>query len=124
MRRGNTIIGAMNEHLREGQFAMRLHIDSDKEALPKNSHAFLRRESVLREAQPDGYTRQGELDAYRQSIEAIIMESVHERDKEYLLRRMRNVQEQKAVPRRLDRVCSLLVCELFRRRFMDGSGTG
>ncbi len=101
---------------------MRLHIDSHQETMRQDSHTFLRRQGVLREAQPDGYPRQGELSANRETIEAIILDSVAQRDREYIARQIGRINEanKKAVSRRSDSVLCLLVGCLFRGGAVDG----
>ena len=76
-----------------------------QEEVRQDGNSFLRRETVLREAQPDCDNQEGQ----RLSIEAIILDSANERTKEFILRRIRDVQKQKPTEGRLDRVRSLLL---------------
>ena len=69
---------------------MRPHIDPHQETLLPDGNALMRWEGVLRTSQPVGYPRQGECGANRETIEAIIMESVTERTREYIVRRIRD----------------------------------
>lgn len=85
-----------------------------QEALHQDSHSFLRRETVLRQAQSNGYRRTKETS--RETIEEIMMSSVAERDREYIIRRIGNVQEQKTTTCRLDRFCSLLLARFMVSR--------
>jgi hypothetical protein len=95
---------------------------TEQETMRQDSNAFLRRQCVLREAQPDGYPRQGELSANRETIEAIILDSVAQRDREYIVRQIGRINEanEKAVSRRSDSVLCLLVGCLFRGGTVDG----
>jgi|LakMenE18May11ns_1017448.scaffolds.fasta_scaffold8945242_1 hypothetical protein len=94
---------------------------TEQETMRQDSNAFLRRQCVLREAQPDGYPRQGEL-CSAESIEAIILDSVAQRDREYIVRQIGRINEanEKAVSRRSDSVLCLLVGCLFRGGTVDG----
>ena len=68
---------------------------TNQETLRQDRNTFLRRQGVLRTSQPDSYSRKGELDAYRQSIEAIILDSVAQRDREYIVRQIGRINEPK-----------------------------
>jgi hypothetical protein len=95
---------------------------TEQETMRQDSNTFLRRQGVLREAQPDGYSGSGELSANRESIEAIILDSVAQRDREYIARQIGRINEanKKAVSRRFDSVLCLLVDCLFRGGAVDG----
>jgi len=62
--------------------------DQHQEALHANRNPFQRRESALRDPSPASDGEPCERRAYRQGIEEIIMESVTERTREYILRRI------------------------------------
>jgi hypothetical protein len=108
MRRGRISIWVMNEPLRVRYLPV-----------PGNLHhqeTLHTDRNTLRGRVTQMYRPSQDISASKESIEAIILDSATEQTRQYILRRIRDAQEQKPTEGRLDRIHSLLLaCFMVRR---------